>query len=105
MSRPLLVLDARAVFKVKPTGAEHKVSAEPNFCPRFRTVAECTEQVSKWARGQYEDSMGLDVHVMKPEAWAPNWRADVFRRGELLANVVMTPPREKPATKQEGLFP
>lgn len=100
-----MVLDARAVFKVKPSGDERKVSVAPAFRAEFRTAAECSQKVLTWARGQYKSAAGIHVHVMKPEAWAPNWRADVFRRGELLANVVMTPPREKPATKQEGLFP
>lgn len=105
MSRPLLVLDARAVFKVKPTGDERKVSVAPSFKAEFRTAAECTKRIEVWARGQYTDSMGLVVHVMKPEAWAPHWRADVFRRGELLAHIEMVTPRASTTPVQEGLIP
>lgn len=105
MSPPLLSLQAFAVFSVKPTGAEHKVSVEPVFYPTFRTVADCKEQVLVWARGQYKQVMGLQVQVMKPETWAPNWRADVFRDGELLAHIRMTEPRTAAPTVQEGLFP
>lgn len=104
MSRPLLVLDARAVFKVKPTGDERKVSVAPSFTAEFRTAQECERKVLTWARGQYKNVTGLQVHVMKPEVWHPHWRADVMRAGEVLAHIEMTPPKIKDSQKQEGLF-
>lgn len=105
MSRELLVLDARAVFKVKPSGDERKVSVAPSFRAEFRTAAECQKKIMAWAIGQYKSAAGLHVHVMKPEVWHPFWRADVLRGDAVLAHIEMTPPRRTAAPDQEGLFP
>lgn len=105
MGRPLLVLEARAVFKVKPHGNDRKVSVEPSFRAEFRTPAECAKKVKEWAIGQYKSAAGLHVNVMPPEKWHPNWRADLLRDGAVLAQIEMTTPRPPVAPEQPGLFP